>query len=77
MRINTCTCYNTEYMDQEIAAKIEALESKVDAVYRSSEKMRKYFLWTLVITAAVVILPLIGLLFVIPQFISQYSSIPL
>ncbi len=64
-------------MDQEIAAKIEALESKVDAVYRSSEKMRKYFLWTLVITAAVVILPLIGLLFVIPQFISQYSSIPL
>ena len=64
-------------MDQEIAAKIEALESKVDAVYRSSEKMRKYFLWTLVITAAVVILPLIELLFVIPQFISQYSSIPL
>ena len=78
MRISTCTCYNTGYMDQEIAAKIEALESKIDAVYRSSEKMRKYFLWTLVITAAVVILPLIGLVFVIPQFINQYSgNIPL
>ena len=61
-------------MEQDMLAKIEALESKVDAVYRSSEKMRKYFLWTLIITAAVVILPLIGLLFVIPQFISQYSS---
>ena len=74
MRISTCTCYNTGHMDQEILAKIDALESKIDAVYQSSEKMRKYFLWTLIITAAVILLPLIGLLFVIPQFLNQYSS---
>ncbi|GEM_PF-227433 len=61
-------------MEQELAVKIEALEKKVDAVYASSEKMRKYFLWTLVVTAAVVILPLIGLIFVIPQFLSSYSG---
>ena len=54
--------------------KIDALDGKIDAVYRSSEKMRKYFLWTLVITIAAVLLPLVGLLFVIPQFLNQYSG---
>lgn len=61
-------------MDQELAAKIEVLEKKVDTVYASSEKMRTYFLWTLVVTAAVVILPLIGLMFIIPRFLNNYSS---
>ena len=61
-------------MDQELVAKIDALEGKIDAVYRSSEKMRKYFLWTLAITIAAVLLPLLGLLFVIPQFLNQYSG---
>lgn len=61
-------------MEQELAEKIGALEKKVDALYASSEKMRTYFLWTLVATAAVVILPLIGLIVVIPQFLSNVNS---
>ena len=61
-------------MEQEILAKIEVLEKKVDAVYGSAEKMRKYFFWTLIITVAAILLPLIGLLFVIPQFLGNYNN---
>jgi type II secretory pathway component PulF len=61
-------------MEQEILRKIEELEKKVEAVYQSSEKMRKYFLWTLIISAVVIILPLIGLLIVIPQFLNTYNA---
>jgi len=60
-------------MEPEVLKKIEELEKKVDAVYRSSEKMRKYFLWTLIITAAVIILPLIAMIFIIPSFLNSYN----
>jgi len=53
--------------------KIEEMEKKIEAVYQSSEKTRKYFLWTLIITAVVIILPLIAMLFVIPSFLSTYN----
>jgi len=61
-------------MEQEILRKIEELEKKIEAVYQSAEKTRKYFLWTLIITAVVIILPLIAMLFVIPQFLNTYSG---
>ena len=60
-------------MEQEILRKIEEMEKKIEAVYQSAEKTRKYFLWTLIITAVVIILPLIAMLFVIPQFLNTYS----
>ena len=60
--------------EEEILAKLTLLEGKIDAVHRSAEKTRKYFLWTIIITAATVLLPLIGLSFVLPQFLSTYSA---
>ncbi len=48
-----------------------AMEQKLDAVYKSSEKMRKFFKWTLIITLIVTVLPLLGLLIAIPQFLSS------
>jgi type II secretory pathway component PulF len=60
-------------MDQ-LDQKIEALERKMDELQSSIDKLRKIFLWIIIITAALFILPLIGLLFVIPQFLSNYSS---
>ncbi len=62
-------------MDPEIAKRLEVVESKLDAVHRSIERMRKYFLWTLIITIAVILLPLIGLAFVIPTFLSTYGNL--
>ena len=55
--------------------KLSELEGKVDALYTSTEKTRKYFLWTLIITAAVIVLPLLILPAVIPLFL-QSVAIP-
>jgi hypothetical protein len=54
------------------ANKLVELEQKIDAIYFSVEKTRKYFLWTMIITIVVFVLPLIGLVFVIPSFVNNY-----
>ena len=61
-------------MDQEILKKFEEQDKKLDAIYQSVEKMRKYFLWTLIATIATIILPLIGLIIIIPWFLKIMSS---
>jgi len=61
-------------MEEEILQKIEEQGRKIDEVYRSVEKLRKYFLWTLIITAATILIPLIGILILIPRLISIYSG---
>ena len=61
-------------MDQETKNKIEELEKKVDKIYVSVEKTRKYFFWTMLATLVVFILPLLGLIFVVPSFLSNYTN---
>ena len=60
--------------DQEILKRIDEQGKKIDAIYLSVERTRKYFLWTLIVTVALVVFPLIGLFLVIPQFLSTYSQ---
>ncbi len=62
-------------MENETTAKISALETKIDAIYASVEKTRKYILWTMIITIVVLVLPLIGLMFAVPAFIASYSGL--
>jgi hypothetical protein len=57
-------------MDTE--QRLQQLEDKIDKIYISVEKTRKYFFWTMVITVAAVVLPLIGLAFAIPAFMTNY-----
>ncbi len=59
-------------MEQEVTKRLDALEQKIDAIYISVEKTRKYFFWTMVITVAVVVVPAIGLVFAIPAFLNNY-----
>ena len=40
--------------------------------YESAEKTRKYFLFTAIATTLMFILPLIGLMIVIPMFLNNY-----
>ncbi len=54
-----------------ISDEIEGLKARIEAVYVSVEKTRKYFLWTM-ISVALFVLPLIGLMFVLPSFMSNY-----
>ena len=61
-------------MEQEALKKLEEQGQKIDEIYVSVEKTRKYFMWTLILTLAFFILPLIGLVFAIPSFLSTYST---
>ncbi len=55
-------------------ARLTSLEEKVDKIYISVEKTRKYFQWTMYITVALFVLPLLGLMFVVPSFLSSYTT---
>lgn len=61
-------------MDQP-NAQIEALEKKIDELLRSINSIKRIFFWILIISVVMFVLPLIGLLFAIPQFLSIYSAI--
>jgi hypothetical protein len=58
----------------EILEKIKEQDNKLDAIYKSVERMRKYFLWTLYVTIATIVLPIIGLIIIIPWFLKIMSS---
>jgi type IV secretory pathway component VirB8 len=59
-------------VENDTAKKLETLEAKIDAIYVSVEKTRKYFFWTMIITVVVLVLPMIGLAFAIPAFMTNY-----
>ncbi len=61
-------------MDQEMEQRFKEQDEKLDRIYISVEKTRKYFLWTLVATIVAFVLPLIGLAFAIPFFLNTLSS---
>jgi len=61
-------------MEPEIKQLIEAQQKRIDEIYISVEKTRKYLWWTMIATIVFFVLPLIGLMFVVPSFISSYSS---
>lgn len=62
-------------MEQEILNRLQKNEEKLEKIFVSVEKMRRYFLWTLIITVLVVLLPAVGLVFAIPKFMDTYSQI--
>ena len=61
---------NTE---EEIIRQLTEQKAKIEQVYKSVEKIRKYFLWTLIITLAVTVLPAIGLMFVVPLYLKTLN----
>lgn len=61
-------------MEQQILEKLQKQEQKIEQIYVSVEKTRKYFLWTLIATIVTVVLPLIGLVIVIPILLKSLTS---
>jgi type IV secretory pathway component VirB8 len=59
-------------MDEEIKKKFEEQSIKIDAIYKSVEKTRKYFLVIIWVTVIAIVLPIIGLAFALPMFLSNY-----
>ncbi|MFA7201798.1 MAG: hypothetical protein WC099_02295 [Candidatus Paceibacterota bacterium] len=60
-------------MEQDILKKLEEQEKKIDAIFVSVERTRKYFMWTLIISVMVIVLPLIGMLFLLPTLLNSIS----
>ena len=59
-------------MEQELQKKIDEQGIKIDAIYKSVEKTRKYFLIIIWVTVIAVVIPMIGLVFAIPTFMTNY-----
>ena len=64
-----------EQLDR-VEAKLAQLEGKIDAIFASAEKTRKIFLWTLIITVGLVVLPLLALPAMIPLFLQSVTLPP-
>lgn len=62
-------------LDPELQAKLDEIDRKLDENYRVANQTRKYFLWTLIAAAVTFVLPLLGLIVVIPAFLSSYASL--
>jgi uncharacterized BrkB/YihY/UPF0761 family membrane protein len=61
-------------MDPETQKALEVLDQKLNAIYESVEKTRKYFLASVIITVVMFVLPLLGLAVAIPVVMSTFSS---
>jgi len=61
-------------MEQDMQQRLDAQDNKLDQIYISVEKTRKYFLWTLIGTLVTFFVPLIGLAFAIPFFLRTLTS---
>lgn len=61
-------------MEQEILNRLQIQEELLQKVFVSVEKTRKYFMWTLIITLVLFLLPLLGLMFVIPSFLNTMTQ---
>jgi hypothetical protein len=61
-------------MEEEILKRLEEQDRKLDKIFVSVEKTRKYFMWTLIVTVVMIVLPLIVLGVVIPIFLNVYIN---
>jgi hypothetical protein len=62
-------------MNDDVIKRIEKLEEKIDLMYTSVEKTRKYLLTSLIITIVTITLPLVVAAVAVPYIISTFSSL--
>ena len=73
--VTTERCYTFSMPNENISPRVDELEKKIDAIYVSVEKTRKYILTTMIITIIVVVLPVLGLFFALPSFMGTYNQL--
>jgi type II secretory pathway component PulF len=57
---------------EELRKKIYEQGEKIDAIYKSIEKVRKYFLIVIWVSLIAFIIPLIAIIFILPSFLESY-----
>lgn len=58
-------------MDQNEPS-LQELATKIDAMAQTVEKLRRYFQITMWVTIIFLVVPIIGMMFVMPMFMSSY-----
>ncbi len=61
-------------MDLQLEQRLAEQDRKLDKIYVSIEKMRKYFFWTMIITIATIVIPILALIVVIPWFLGVITN---
>lgn len=61
-------------MESELKQLIELQQKKIDEIYTTMEKIKKYMQWTLIASVVFFVLPLLAVIFIVPFLISNYTS---
>ena len=61
-------------MEEDIIKKIELQGMRIEEIYKSVEKTRKYFLWSMIITVGTIVLPLLAILAILPWLFKTLTS---
>lgn len=61
-------------MEQDIKDRFDALETKIDAIQKSTKKTQNYITITVWVTIIVFVLPIVGLLFAIPAMLDSMNQ---
>jgi uncharacterized membrane protein len=61
-------------MDLELQRKIDEQGVKVDEILKTVTKIKRYFQIMTWVTIIAVVLPLLGLLFAVPAFMTNYAD---
>ncbi len=61
-------------MEDQILEKIEVQNEKIDSIFESVEKTRKYLKWTFYATIVFFVLPLIAIVVILPSLMSSMTE---
>lgn len=61
-------------MEQDLLEKLEKMEKRIEETHALANKTYKIFLWTMIATVVMFVLPLIALIFVIPYFLNAITN---
>ncbi|NCN11951.1 hypothetical protein GW937_01360 [Candidatus Kaiserbacteria bacterium] len=61
-------------MDPKLQAQLDEQEIKINEIYQSVKKTERYMRWTFWVTMAMVVLPVVLALFIIPTVFSSLTS---
>jgi type IV secretory pathway component VirB8 len=61
-------------MDEELRQILKENRALLESIFRSTEKTRKYFLWTLILSLVFFVLPIFIFLFALPLVLDTLTS---
>jgi len=70
----TLRLHNYLPMEKELSDRLDQIEFVLQRTEQKVKRIYSIFMWTAIASIVVIVLPLIGLAFVLPKFIGTFSS---